>query len=167
MEKDKTWWERNAWKTLGGAVVLTLIIAGSIAGQPVSPVPLTTAAVSPNSASTSTTASTDGNQTLTVPTNTNETTDGNSAPDTSLTRKTVTGVVRTSQISFNNVMGVNQQDIVFGGDSDAIDDGTGWVCIINGENNFASVVMGDTITATGEAAAETKALINCRVDSLQ
>ena len=41
---------------------------------------------------------------------------------TGLVRKTVSGVVRTSVINFNKVMGIDQQTIIFGGDADAIDD---------------------------------------------
>ena len=87
--------------------------------------------------------------------------------DTGLVRKTVSGVVRTSVINFNKVMGINQQTIIFGGDADAINDGSGWYCIVNGEQNFANTVAGDTITVTGEKAGGTQALINCRVDSIQ
>lgn len=86
----------------------------------------------------------------------------------SLVRKTVTGVVRTSAINFNQGMNINQQVIIFGGDTDAINDGSGWYCIVNGDKNFVSVVSGDTVTVTGEKVAPSiQTLINCRVDSLQ
>ncbi|MDR3572184.1 MAG: hypothetical protein P4L81_08460 [Candidatus Pacebacteria bacterium] len=150
-----------------GIVLLVILMGAFFAGA------TNSSPSSPNVANTDAVQSTAPQLTAAQASSSQETTNQTQANSSSqgggtgLVRKTTTGVVRLSTVDFNQALGISQQVIIFGGDADAVDDGSGWICVVNGENNFVSAVIGDTVTVTGENAVGTPALISCRVDSLQ
>lgn len=150
--EEKSWFVKNESVAIWGVIIISIVILIilNISHPP-----------SPEADAEAVEASTTQSSTAPV----TSPTENADAPK--LVRKTETGIVRTSVISFNQTMGINQQTIIFGGDEDAIEDGTGLLCVINGEKNFVNVVSGDTVTVTGEEVQSIPTLINCRIDSVQ
>lgn len=156
METKKRWWQKRGWVVVVGGIIILLIISVAAGESNNSPSP---SVVNASNNQTTTTPQTVAPQ--------SESTTSQEDNSVDILRKTTSGVVRISAINFNNVINMNQQTIIFGGDANAVNDGTGWICIINGEQNFANTVVGDTVTATGGNLAGTHSLINCRIDSIQ